>query len=185
MLGNSILDNNQDIITLCVCVYVYVCVCVMFLVQFAIHWFLEIMLKPQSHFEARPWVFPTVCVHFHEGKVYCFVPQRIFAEMNVLPECLEVLPSVWCSWKLPITQELVTISLRWEYQAIIECMLSVLVYFSDQSELISLVTWIEFFWSLWDSCQPVCGFVCFYEVSNTKAWSNNPLVPSVLYFAST
>jgi hypothetical protein len=28
----------------------------------------------------------------------------------------------------------------------------------------------------------VCGFACFDEVRNTKAWNDNPLAPNVLYF---
>jgi hypothetical protein len=120
--------------------------------------------------------------------LYCFVPQRIFAEMDILPRCSKVFPMFWCSWKLPFTGKLVKISHSREYQEIIEYTLGVLVYTSDQSDLISLVTWSEFFWSLWSSCQPVCEFVCFVcfdEVRNTKAWNYNPLVPSVPYFAST
>jgi hypothetical protein len=30
----------------------------------------------------------------------------------------------------------------------------------------------------------MCVFLCFDEVRNTEAWKHNPLVPSVLYFAS-
>jgi hypothetical protein len=48
---------------------------------------------------------------------------------------------------------------------------------SDQSELISLVTWGELFWSLWGFCQPVCGFVCFDEVRKSKVMYNNPWFP--------
>jgi hypothetical protein len=40
-------------------------------------------------------------------------------------------------------------------------------------------------WSLWCSCQPLREFVCFDEVRKTNAWNYNPLVSSVLYFAST
>jgi hypothetical protein len=38
--------------------------------------------------------------------------------------------------------------------------------------------------SLWCSCQPLRGFVCFDVARTTKAWNYNPLFSSVLYFAS-
>jgi hypothetical protein len=45
------------------------------------------------------------------------------------------------------------------------------------------IKWIH--WSLWCSCQPLRKFLCFDEVRKPKAWNYNPLVSSVLYFAST
>jgi hypothetical protein len=85
--------------------------------------------------------------------------------------------SFGCTCKVSFTGEMLTISLIKEYQAFTEYTLCVPVFLSDQSELISVATWSEIFWSLWGSCEPAFGFACFGEVRNTKPGITTPWLP--------
>jgi hypothetical protein len=82
---------------ICVCV----CVCVIIVVQFALTDLYKLGSFLKS-LEEQPCVTLTLCLYFHESKVYCVIPQRTFAKMNFLPESFMLFH---CSWNLPFSLE--------------------------------------------------------------------------------
>jgi hypothetical protein len=120
--------------------------------------------------EEQSCVAWTWCLHLHEWKVYCDVPQRTFPELNVLPQSFMLFHGFLCSWNLPFSQEVVSISLSRESWAVLCCSVCVPVHSSDESEGICVSRGSEFIWSRWGSWQSVCAFACFVEVVNTEAW---------------
>jgi hypothetical protein len=89
---------------------------------------------------------------------------------------------LWCSWNLPFSREVVSISVTRESSAFLGYSVCVPVYLSDQSEVVSVWRGSEFMWSPWGSWQPVCAFACFVQVRNTVGWKTAPGSQSVIFW---